>query len=793
MAGVPYSGVPEVSAETQAPNDRQQIEASPAAFGAQVSQAAEGAGEKVLQLSDFYGKVAADEGVNNFLEGSQKLLYGDLSQPVVGDDGQPIKGPDGSPVGTGGFYSLRGADALKAAPQIEKQLNDLIAKQRQTLTTPESQQQFETESRRYRAQALERMSSFADQQYKNWGVSTADNSIALTQNGIATHLGDDSALAADKEAMRRAYVQKDSLLFGHSPDVANAAVLKADQDWALTQIRSAIGNNDPMRAQKAFDDNKGVLGSLSNYDTIARTVKGAVIDATMSPAIDRAVDDAMAAAGRSVSAAPSQDYSQTPFAQVKANIIAHEAPQSLGGYNALAYNTSAQHNSAGVPQQNLTGMTIGQVVDFQNNVMRPATAGRRGAGDVGSTGVGAYQFESGTLQQQAKAVFGDKWRDMKFTPETQDVLAEHLFNQVKGNPGQLGSTWAAFSGTQHYPSVTDALNANMTSTLDKAQADAERLFPNYPDAQERYVQGVRRHLDQAISQQHQQYEVDTHIVQSVMAGDNPPISEQQLMATSPQVAAAWRSMQINNPYGAMSVERMFDANAKGRAAGYGTDFKSYLDRVLAPSDSQDRITDPSQLWRFVGTGDKAGLTNSGVNQLSTLLQGRGTPAGDAQAAQIRQFVDQAHATLTFTNRGTGVYDAKGEQKFAQYMASVLPTVVNAQKSGNLGALLDPKSKDYIGGTIQTFMRTPDQLMKDRLQGQMGAQPLPQYTRETLTRTLEGLDNDEQRKEALKAAVAQNRISRADATAIAAQRGYIRGAPAVGGVPFVDARVDTGAQ
>lgn len=783
MARIDYTGVPTVEAQTQAPDDLQHIEASPGAFGAQVSQAVEGAGEKTLQLSDFYGKVAADEGVNNFLDGSQKLLYGDLSQPAVDASGKPVTGPDGSPVGTGGFYSLRGADALNAAPKVEKQLNDLIQKQRDTLTTPESQQQFETESRRFRAQALERMSSFSDAQYKNWGISTNESSIALTQNGIATHLNDDTALAADRETMRKAYVQKETLQFGHSPEVANGAVLKADQDWALTQVRSAIGNNDPLRAQKAFDENKGVLGSLPNYDSIARTVKGAVIDATMAPAIDRFVGGVVADATRSVSAGPAKDYSQVPFAQVKDNIIAHEAPATLGGYNALAWNTPGGGNKANVPQQNLTGMTIGQVLDFQHNVMRPATAGQRGVHDIGSTGVGAYQFESNTLQQQAQAVFGDKWRDMKFTPQTQDILAEHLYNSVKGSPGSLSNQWAAFQGGQHYGSTIDALNANMSDTIEKAQGDAEKLFPNYPDAQDRYVQGVTRHLDQAISQQQRQYQVDSHTVQEVMSGDSPPISEQQLLSMGPQVANAARSMQINNPMGWLNVEKMFDANAKGRAEGLGSNFKTYLDRVLAPSTSADRITDPSQLWGAVGSGANSPITNSGVNQLSTLMQGRGTPAGDAQAAQIRKFVDDTHAALTFTNKGTGMYDAKGEAKFGQYMASVLPSIMNAQKNGNLAAALDPKSKDYIGATAQTFARSPSEIMKDRLESQTGATALPPYTHQSLTQTLDGLDNDEQRKEALKAAVAQHRIPMADAAAIAAQRGYIR-APYAAPVPLV---------
>lgn len=136
------------------------------------------------------------------------------------------------------------------------------------------------------------------------------------------------------------------------------------------------------------------------------------------------------------------------FAAVKGKILARE---SGGDYNAQAYNTRGGGNAAGLSQQNLTGMTIGQVLDYQRNTMRAKTRGKRGPGDVGSTGVGGYQFESGTLEQQARALFGANWRNVVFSASNQDRLAEHLYNSVKGSPSRLASTWAAFSaGASRY-------------------------------------------------------------------------------------------------------------------------------------------------------------------------------------------------------------------------------------------------------------------------------------------------------------------------------------------------------
>lgn len=138
----------------------------------------------------------------------------------------------------------------------------------------------------------------------------------------------------------------------------------------------------------------------------------------------------------------------TPFSSVAERIRNHEGPAAIGGYDALAYNTPNGRNAAGLSPVALTKMTIGQVYDYQKGPMRAATKGQRGPNDIGSTGVGAYQFESGTLAQNAAATFGKNWRDQPFTPENQDRIAEKLWNTVRGDPVKLRNTWAAFNGQQ---------------------------------------------------------------------------------------------------------------------------------------------------------------------------------------------------------------------------------------------------------------------------------------------------------------------------------------------------------
>jgi hypothetical protein len=153
-------------------------------------------------------------------------------------------------------------------------------------------------------------------------------------------------------------------------------------------------------------------------------------------------------------AGTSGSFANIPFAQVKQRIVGREGPAALGGYSALAYNTPDGRNAAGVPQppKPLTSMTIKEVLDFQRGPMRAATKGYRNRTgqwtkpDPGSTGVGAYQFESRTLAENAKLALGEAWMNAPFTPQNQDRIAETLYNRVRGNQAQLASTWAVFSG-----------------------------------------------------------------------------------------------------------------------------------------------------------------------------------------------------------------------------------------------------------------------------------------------------------------------------------------------------------
>lgn len=284
------------------------------------------------------------------------------------------------------------------------------------------------------------------------------------------------------------------------------------------------------------------------------------------------------------------------------------------------------------------------------------------------------------------------------------------------------------------------------------------MFPGRPEYVERHVDNGLRRMKQVVDQQDQQYLADTHKVEENAVGAT---SWADIDAKGPDVAAARARLQWEQPLLYDQWDRRFNANADGKAESFGTNFSNYLSRALAPTNDPNRITNPAQLNAFVGAGKDAALTNSGIHALSDLTAIRGTPQGEAFATQARTILTQMHGDLTFSSRAADRFDAKGEQKFSEFSAVALPVLLNAYKSGNINQVLDPKSPDYLGKMAATFMRTPAQVLRDRLD----------YSDKDRARKLGHETEMQIGKDLLAEAVQKGRMSQAEAVRIGVDRGY----------------------
>lgn len=811
MARVPYGGVPEESPSLQAPEDYQREQATPESFGAQIGEGAEAAGQGVIKASDFYGQVAADNGVNNFLQTRAKILYGDPSKGLAVDPatGQPALGPNGEPTYDGGFFGLRGAAAMEAAPNVQQELQSAIADTRSGLTTPLSRLQFDTESRRYYAQTLGDIGQHTDQQAKVWAQSTYDNGVALAQSDLAQNPTDPKTITDATNRIVSALSNK-AQINGEDPA---GATLHGHQIAADTQVRSLL-LSDPVKANAAFEANKGLLASTPGFYQLGQEVRSRYFASQETPLVDGLVSDALAGAHTAAQGASAAGAPGAPTSFLSA-VGGRETDHMAGAATAANPRSSArgtdqfisgtwydpnhpERSVMGQPQfaADIAGKTPAEIQAMRTDAS-PAGQALQGRATLAYAGMNAPVLQADGVPVNAATLgmahgFGAAGASALFHADPNTPVSTVLPHIMRANPklanetaGQVVQQFNTRFGTGAVDTATgaiagaapggatpganastaDYLRSNMPTLLANAQTAAEQKFPNDPDEQARVVANTERRLTQTITQQDQQYLVDTHTVQSVFAGHSPPKTEADLEAASPAVASAWARLQIENPYAAMSIQNRFQADDRGRATSFGSQAKDYLDRVLAPHADPTRISNPVQLGSFVGPGDDAPLTNTGQDAFSDIMSARGGPQGEAFAAQAKAFIDNAHAELTFSNPSLGRQDMQGEALYGKFLTQAVPALVRAQKAGTLGDALNPKSPNYLGNMMQPYMRTPSQILKNQLGDTVEG------------KAYAGLDPASQGRYLLKTAVTQGRLSQAEAATIGEERGWFAKAPA----------------
>lgn len=687
MAANPYGqGAPEVTADNRAPDDYQHIQANPDAFGAGIAQAAGNAAQGALDIQKFYGQVAADDATNKLQEFTNTTLNGDPTQHTVGPDGTTLQ------VDTG-FLGKRGADAMSAAPDVLKALEEHTAEIRGNLPSAEARLQFDQDSRRYRFQWESQVTSHARGQQEIWAKSVNSATATTQLNTIGSDPENNDTFGQATASLREAY-KKQAQLDGTDP---SEAIMRADQTATITRIK-ALEPTNPALAEKVLNANTKILAGLPNYDGIYASVKSHVIESQIGPASDAAIARAKGEALSSVGV-PGQESPEgvtPPAGSRAATNLANNNPGNLKVPGSATQFQSFPTKQAGI---DAVGHQIGLYVQRgQNTVSQIVSTYAPPTDNNNTTAYTAFVAKKAGIDPNTPITAAD-------IPKVRDAMIQ--FEQGGGS-----------SGGQKYPTATDALRGNYEKTISDAQDYAQKTWPQYQDAQDRYVSRVERGLNMAITQQNQQYEIAAHTVQAAMTGaytqGHPPTNERELRSISPEIASAFDSMRINDPLKAASVERIFDANSAGKTIGYGDKFNDlFLDGVLAPAGAQGRVQTAADLWPYVQPGEKAPLTNTGLSTLSDIVGTRGTPQGDARAAQLRTFYQGARKLLSQQDPTVGVFDPKGEKRFQQFVAASLPVISAEEKSGKpLSSLLLPKGD--IHNMIFSYDRPLTEKMKDRI-------------------------------------------------------------------------------
>ncbi len=276
MAQVPYQPVSEVQPDATPPNDYQRVEANPSSFGGAIAQGAEKAGAGAIDLSKTWGRVQAQDAINNAEQDASNLLVH--------------------------AKSLQGQDALDAQASLSKQLGDIQTKYRSQLGSTDAQLQFDSTTtpfiNRFIRGSLD--THFVDQGRvvaSNVNAKSFDNAITMATQAGSDGSSDPTAptfWAKNVEVARaKAFMaaKTDAVQKGlwDTPDAQQAAEQKANVVYSAALEARALTKPDEAWARLQDPKVKAQLGE--SYDKTFKNVQETVARSYVSKADAMAVDD----------------------------------------------------------------------------------------------------------------------------------------------------------------------------------------------------------------------------------------------------------------------------------------------------------------------------------------------------------------------------------------------------------------------------------------------------------------------------------------------------------------------
>ncbi|HXJ73160.1 MAG TPA: hypothetical protein VNM37_09905, partial [Candidatus Dormibacteraeota bacterium] len=586
-------------------------------------------------------------------------LFDRWNKRLRGDPNQMVPGPDGTPIPDTGFMGLKGRNALDARPGFEKQLDADLKEIRGTLVTPDQQNRFDQQSRRYRQHVQELAASHADGQANQWysNVNKASASIALTH--IANNAENPAEVAAGASDLINARV-KEAQILGGGPELIQQAIDGAKKDALKAQLQS-IATKDPDRAIRMLDKNKNIAGL--DYDNLAREFRTRADQQAGNKAGEQAVlstytTHAPAATVIPVfnQAAERNDISPTYLMrtwQIESGGQLNPKDSETGAQGPFQFvSTTAKQYGLTNPRDFASSAEAAARLAADNKTALTASMGRP------PTDAELYLAHQQGASGASKLLANP-------TARAGDLVGDRAIRVNGGDPNMTAaaftSMWAArFNGAGV---AAENLKARKQQAYDAIESD-----PTLTDAQRQRARGYLNQTFQAMA-----------ISEGITANAKKEASDiaangyvQTLMSNDPQKMAGiyekitadpaldWRT---RNALGDMAQKHMGD-DTRGAAQSYGPGFWEAWKNLGAPIGDPARITDPVQLMQRAGPGGD--LTVAGVDKLMAQMnQIKKSP--DQQAVHTSQTSLMAYAKqkLSFQQDlgPVKIPDPKGEAIF----------------------------------------------------------------------------------------------------------------------------------
>jgi hypothetical protein len=242
----------------------------------------------------------------------------------------------------------------------------------------------------------------------------------------------------------------------------------------------------------------------------------------------------------------------------------------------------------------------------------------------------------------------------------------------------------------NFTSKADMYRQNYADVLKGIRDDAERIHPGDQQFADLAAKNMEQRMNDVIHQQDLSVRSDQDaVVQAIHPKNGVPLtSMDQITNGPPDVRKAWENWQNNDPYASVKLNNLLTANSRGQATTYGTQFWDWYSKAA----KQD-IHDPTELLKYIKpeAGKNSPLTNLGAGVLGKMLKDGQTPEGRAFQQSEFAFFDKLR------NEKIGNSNARGDEKFTEFMMRTLPMIEGARsRKENIGELYDPKSSKYLG-------------------------------------------------------------------------------------------------
>jgi hypothetical protein len=678
--------VGDVKPETVLP--QQNIRATPEAFGAssaaalqQAGKTAEQLGHGALELSQFYGQVAVDDGANKLQEALDRLKHG--NPDTIGEDGQPETG----------FMGKRGALAMDHYKPTLEHADDAVKSIREALPVGQSQAAFDHVARGMLADFRSRVGSHYEQQGKTWaeGVNkaTLTNSLtAISRDPDSDEVFNNSLADSFDQAAKNVH-----LAGGGEPELKAAKDAVTAAAWK-TRIAS-IGVNEPKRALQMAEERKADLGM--HYDDVANAMRARADEQAGNAAGAKAfaVSHGTHAAynprqpifADAATQGPLSSHDLARFVQIEwpgRNNPKNPSHQGPGQFS------EATARQVGIVDRNDFGQSVMGIQRYaaMNAPILARALGRRPngaefylahqqgpggaaklfaypdarAGDL--VGDAAIKQNGGNPDAPARA-FTSMWvRKFGGNVNPQAVTAEGPGFDVPEAAGRaaMRSYTASFEPQEPSPDIIHA-------HPEQVKADAYRSIMDDPNLSD----GERRHALQTIHQLSAAEEIAEHASEKAKKEMNDVAADQFAQAAlagkfEGLVEAISSDPRLNDWHTRASLVGYVRAEAKRQATGedegYGKGYAAIYHRVVAQPGDPDRIADPAEIYRLADEGGP--LTGNGAAKLAAVLREIKRPEGASAHTTFSQIMNEAKKEVSF-EQIYGDYkipDIAGERNYA---------------------------------------------------------------------------------------------------------------------------------